>query len=294
MLFSVEIEDVTKVFKKNLKTFKALLSVNLKIPENSIFSIIGPNGAGKTTLLKIILGIINPTEGRVKVYGSPIRKDNKKMLGFLPENPAFFKNITPEEFLEFSLKIEGIKDSSRRINEVLKLVGLEDHSKEKIRNFSKGMRQRFGIAQAIINKPKILILDEPFSGLDPVAKNRLKEIILKLYRDGKTIILSSHDLYDVEELSTHIAFIKKGEVIFSSSISELKEFANYEIEFDIEKNSWQKKSFIETGVRKKLIIKDKKELFKFLNFLMSENAEIYSFKLSFKKHLESHYEDDLK
>jgi len=289
-MFAVELNRVTKIYKKDFKTVKALDRVSFKIPNKSIFSIIGPNGAGKTTCLKIITGISLMDEGKMKILGSEILDtEKKKLIGFLPENPSFFSNITPDEFLKFVLFTSKGKISDEKIKKILNIVGLYDERKEKVRKFSKGMIQRLGIAQAIIHEPEIIILDEPFSGLDPPAKDKLTKIILSLYDKGNTIILSSHNLLDVEELSTHITMIKQGKVKLFDDISSLRKKAVYEIIFYGDLKNWKKIKIDSFGNKKSIIIENKKLVWEFINTLKEKNMELISIRLSLKDYLENYY-----
>jgi ABC-2 type transport system ATP-binding protein len=289
-MFAIEFENVSKVYKKDFKTIDAVRNISLKIPVNSIYSIIGPNGAGKTTSLKMITGITPITKGKIKIFGNEkFDNEKKKIFGFLPEFPSFFSNITPWEFLEFVLFTSEGKIDKRRIDSTLKNVGLYDERDEKVRKFSKGMVQRLGIAQAIIHNPEIIILDEPFSGLDPIAKEKLKKIIFSLYDEGKTIILSSHNLTDIENLSTHISLIKKGELMLSEDMETLKTKAVYFVEFKGDIVEWETVKTEIRGGRRFISVNDKKNLWHFLEFAQKENIDIISVRLSIKNYLEEFY-----
>ncbi len=289
-MFAIEFENVSKVYKKDFKTIEAVKNISLKVPKNTIFSIIGPNGAGKTTSLKMITGITPITKGKIKIFGDE-RFDNekKKLLGFLPEQPSFFSNITPLEFLEFVLFTSKNKIDNEKIMSALEEVGLLEEKDEKVKKFSKGMVQRLGIAQAIIHEPEIIILDEPFSGLDPLAKEKLKNIIFSLYEKGKTIILSSHNLTDIENLSTHIALIKNGELMLSEAMRTLKKRAVYFVEFYGDISEWENREIKNKGKRKFIIIKEKENLWRFLEFIKTNDCELISVNLSFKNYLEGFY-----
>ncbi len=226
----IEITDVSKIYKRNIKKFYALKNLFLQIKEGEIFGMLGPNGAGKTTTLKIIAGITNPSEGKVIIKGKPVGENSKWEIGFLPENPSFFKNLKAKELLNlvgdlFNFPPEKKKE---RIDELLRLVNLEKFSEEKISTFSRGMIQRIGIAQAIFHDPEILILDEPMTGLDPLGRRMLKNLILSLREKGKTIIISTHDLEDAENLCDRVALINKGELINTVEVNSLF-FDSYEI-----------------------------------------------------------------
>ncbi len=290
-MFAVEFDSVWKIYKKDFKQVTALKNIILKIPQNSIFSIIGPNGAGKTTALKIITGITYPTKGKVKVLGGDISDSNiKKRVGFLPENPSFFSNITPFEFLKFVLYTSEGSIEEDKIISALNEVGLLKEKNEKVKKFSKGMVQRLGIAQAIIHNPDLIVLDEPFSGLDPIAKEKLKEIILNFFKKGKTIILSSHNLFDVESLSTHITLIKEGEIKIGGMLKSLQSHANYEIEFYGEIKSWGKRKVKKVGEKSIIILENEKEFEEFLINASDLKLKIVSVNLSLNNYLKRYYQ----
>jgi len=230
----IEIENCEKTFKKNFRTIHALKGVSFRVVKNKILGILGPNGAGKTTLLKIITGIIQPgmNSGKILIFNKKPGEFEKQRLGFLPENPEFFKNITAYELLEFSLKITGTGFSKDRIVEVLEKVGLEGERNERVKTFSKGMRQRMGIAQAIIHSPELLILDEPMSGLDPLGRRMVIDLIRDYHRKGKTILFSTHDLDDIEALCTDVMVLNHGEILLEKSLRELRAHGTYKIEVE--------------------------------------------------------------
>ncbi|MFN6561637.1 MAG: ABC transporter ATP-binding protein [Nostoc sp. ChiSLP01] len=204
----------------------SLKSCSLKIYQGETFGLLGPNGAGKTTLLKLLLGIIRPTGGRGLLLGKPIGDRNvKQYIGYLPENPYLYDYLTGWEFLQLAAGLfqipEGVQ--RRRIPELLELVGLSqaDARKKLLRRYSKGMLQRVGMAQALINEPELVFLDEPMSGLDPVGRYQMREIILALKAAGKTIFFNSHILSEVEQICDRIAILAQGELICSGSLNEL-------------------------------------------------------------------------
>jgi ABC-2 type transport system ATP-binding protein len=230
----IAVENLSKVYKKNFKTIHALKNITFTVPKNRILGILGPNGAGKTTLLKILTGIIEPSQGsgNVNMLGTEDIKSIKHQIGFLPENLEFFKNTSAYELLEFSLKISGTPFHPERIDELLTQVSLFDERKERVKFFSKGMRQRLGIAQAIIHNPKLLILDEPMSGLDPQGRRMVIDIITHYFKEGKTILFSTHNLDDIEALCTDVMVLKNGEIRLEKSLSQLREQSTYRIEVE--------------------------------------------------------------
>ncbi|MBD2677963.1 MULTISPECIES: ABC transporter ATP-binding protein [Nostoc] len=204
----------------------SLKSCSLKIYQGETFGLLGPNGAGKTTLLKLLLGIIRPTSGRGLLLGKPIGDRHvKQYIGYLPENPYLYDYLTGWEFLQLAAGLfqipEGIQ--RQRIPQLLELVGLSqaDARKKLLRRYSKGMLQRVGMAQALINEPELVFLDEPMSGLDPVGRYQMREIILALKAAGKTIFFNSHILSEVEQICDRIAILAQGELICSGSLNEL-------------------------------------------------------------------------
>ena len=205
---------------------KSLTNCSLSINRGETFGLLGPNGAGKTTLLKTLLGITRPTTGRAVILGKPIGdRAVKQKLGYLPENAYLYDFLTAWEFLEFIAGLFQIPRSMQRqrITKLLDLVGLASSTarKKKLKQYSKGMLQRVGMAQALINDPEIVFLDEPMSGLDPMGRYRMREIVLSLKEQGKTIFFNSHVLSDIEQICDRIAFLALGELICQGSLDEL-------------------------------------------------------------------------
>jgi ABC-2 type transport system ATP-binding protein len=204
----------------------SLKNCSLKVYKGETFGLLGPNGAGKTTLLKLLLGIIRPTSGRGLLLGKPLGDGVvKQRIGYLPENTYLYEYLTAWEFLQLVAGLFQIptKVQRQRIPELLELVGLGlvDARKKQMRRYSKGMLQRVGMAQALINDPELIFLDEPMSGLDPVGRYQMREIILKLKAEGKTIFFNSHILSEVEQICDRVAILSHGELICSGSLDEL-------------------------------------------------------------------------
>ncbi|MEH1929707.1 ABC transporter ATP-binding protein [Nostoc sp.] len=204
----------------------SLKNCSLTVYKGETFGLLGPNGAGKTTLLKLLLGIIRPTSGRGLLLGKPIGdRSVKQHIGYLPENPYLYDYLTGWEFLQLAAGLFQIPNSvqRQRIPQLLELVGLSqtDARKKLLRRYSKGMLQRVGMAQALINEPDLVFLDEPMSGLDPVGRYQMREIILALKAAGKTIFFNSHILSEVEQICDRIAILAQGELICSGSLNEL-------------------------------------------------------------------------
>jgi ABC-2 type transport system ATP-binding protein len=204
----------------------SLKSFTLKVFPGETFGLLGPNGAGKTTLLKTLLGIVHPTAGRGWVLGASLGdRAVKQRIGYLPENPYFYDYLTGWEILQFTAGLFQIPRSvrRRRIPELLELVGLDPATarKKPLRQYSKGMLQRIGMAQALINDPELVLLDEPMSGLDPLGRFQIREIILSLKTLGKTVFFNSHILSDVEMICDRVAILAQGELICMGSLQEL-------------------------------------------------------------------------
>jgi ABC-2 type transport system ATP-binding protein len=204
----------------------SLKNCSLKVYKGETFGLLGPNGAGKTTLLKLLLGIIRPTSGRGLLLGKPLGDGAvKQRIGYLPENAYLYEYLTAWEFLQLAAGLFQIPGTvqRQRIPELLELVGLSvvDARKKQMRHYSKGMLQRVGMAQALINDPELIFLDEPMSGLDPIGRYQMREIILKLKAAGKTIFFNSHILSEVEQICDRVAILSQGELICLGSLDEL-------------------------------------------------------------------------
>lgn len=204
----------------------SLKSCSLTVYQGETFGLLGPNGAGKTTLLKLLLGIIRPTAGKGLLFGQPLGDHRiKQRIGYLSENPYLYEYLTGWEFLQLAAGLFQIPASvqRQRIPELLDLVGLSqaDARKKQMRRYSKGMLQRVGMAQALINDPELIFLDEPMSGLDPIGRYRMREIILSLKAAGKTIFFNSHILSEVEQICDRIAILSQGELVCIGSLGEL-------------------------------------------------------------------------
>jgi ABC-2 type transport system ATP-binding protein len=209
----------------------SLKNCSLQVYPGQTFGLLGPNGAGKTTLLKLLLGIIRPSSGRGLLLGKPLGdRSVKQRIGYLPENPYLYDYLTGWEFLELAAGLFQIpqKVQHQRIPQLLELVGLSqtDARKKQMRRYSKGMLQRVGMAQALINNPDLVFLDEPMSGLDPLGRYQMREIILALKAEGKTIFFNSHVLSEVEQICDRIAILHRGELICSGSLNELLDTQN--------------------------------------------------------------------
>lgn len=223
---AVEINHLVKCYRSSFKRklFRAVDDVSLRINEGEVYGLIGPNGSGKSTTMKALIGLVAPTEGSCKVFGGDsIKVDSRKDIGFLPENPYFYKHQTVEETLKFYGKLCGMKGKglNARVDELIDLVSLNDARKRRIGGYSKGMLQRVGLAQALIQRPRLLVLDEPTAGVDPVGSREIRDLILQLKQDGVTIFLCSHLLEQVQEVCDRVGIIFQGKLVQEGTLEEL-------------------------------------------------------------------------
>ena len=218
----LEINHLTKKYSG----FTAVSDLNLTVNKGTIFGFLGHNGAGKTTTLSILTTLILPSEGSALISGYDVAKDNLKvrsLLGYLPENIMLYGDLTAAENLKFFGRLSGVEKLDTRIDEVLTLLGLLEWKNRKVKTFSKGMRQRIGIAQAVLHKPEILFLDEPTSGLDPQGTKDMHDILLKLNREmGTTIFMNTHILSEVTKICTDIGIISKGRLLLADSLINIE------------------------------------------------------------------------
>ena len=222
-------QDLSKTYRTGFwlnQLVTSLHQCSLTVQPGETFGLLGPNGAGKTTLLKILLGIIRPSEGKATVLGHPVGdRTVKQRLGYLPENPYFYDYLTGRELLQYTAGLFGLSrtEERRRIADLLDLVGLDPKAihKKPLKKYSKGMLQRVGLAQALINDPELVFLDEPMSGLDPTGRFRVREVILSLKEQGKTIFFNSHVLSDVETICDRVAILDQGNLLCVGTLDEL-------------------------------------------------------------------------
>jgi ABC-2 type transport system ATP-binding protein len=204
----------------------AVKDLNLQVRSGEVFGFLGPNGAGKTTTMNVLLGFVNATSGDAFLFGVNVREPiARQRIGYLPELTYYYKFLTAEEILRFYARIFGIpaREADRRIDQLLKLVELESARKRPLKTYSKGMQQRVGLAQALINNPDLLILDEPTSGLDPLGRMKVRQIIQRLKNEGKTVFFSSHELGEVETVCDRVAIINQGELKVEGPVAQLVE-----------------------------------------------------------------------
>ncbi len=222
----VQTEQLSKVFRVGFwgKRVTAVDGLNLEVRPGEVFGFLGPNGAGKTTTLKMLMGLIYPTTGHARLFGRDLGgPETKARLGFLPESPYFYDYLTSREFLGFYGHLFGLWGAvlDKRVDELLELVGMAHAKDLQLRKFSKGMLQRVGIAQALINDPELVVLDEPMSGLDPIGRKEVRDLILRLKESGKTVLFSSHILHDAEVLCDRVAMILKGRLVACGRVTDL-------------------------------------------------------------------------
>ena len=223
---AIRIESLKKTFRLGFipKPREILKGISLAVREGEIFGYLGPNGAGKTTTIKCLLGLIYPDAGTIDIFGQPHASPRaRQTLGFLPENPYFYDYLTASEFLAFYADLFGLdrREKEARIGRLLALVGLERSRDLQLRKFSRGMLQRVGLAQALINDPKLVILDEPLGGMDPLGRKEIRDIIVRFKQEGKTVFFTSHILQDIEMICDHVAIIVGGRIVKQGALQDL-------------------------------------------------------------------------
>jgi len=222
----IETRNLSKIYRDfwGREKVKALKSLDIEVQQGEIFGLLGPNGSGKSTTIKLILGLLFPTSGRVLVFDKDASETRKnERIGYLPEESYLYKFLTAEETLDFYGRLFDMSGEhrKRRVNELIKLVGLEHARHRQLREYSKGMMRRVGLAQALINDPDLIILDEPTTGLDPIATREMKDTILNLREQGKTVLLCSHQLADVQDVCDRVAILHQGELKELGRVSDL-------------------------------------------------------------------------
>lgn len=223
---AVDIQNVHKSFPgawgKN--GVYAVKGVSLSIPQGSVYGLVGPNGSGKSTIMKMLVGLLSPHEGSCRVFGFPATvSSNRGEIGFLPENPYFYRFLTGAETLRFYGRLCGLRGGAlrERTQELLNLVGLQDAAHRRLSGYSKGMLQRIGLAQALVQKPRLLVLDEPTAGVDPIGSRVIRDIVMDLKKCGLTVFLCSHLLEQVQEVCDRVGILYQGCLIAEGSIQEL-------------------------------------------------------------------------
>ena len=233
MTTCIRLENIRRSFKTHFwsQRKQVLKDISLEVYKGEVFGFLGPNGAGKTTTIKIITGLIRPDSGKATIFGESVDcLETKQKIGFLPEAPNFYEHLTGKEFLHYCGKLFGLKkkDLFERIKVLLALVGLTEDQNIQLGKYSQGMLQRIGLAQALINNPDLLILDEPLISLDPIGRKEFKNILINLKKEGKTIFFSSHILEDAEEICDRVGILVKGKLI---KVDVLEEFTKSDVKF---------------------------------------------------------------
>lgn len=228
---AVSIRNLAKEFPVHLRRRKvvALRNLSLEIQSGQVYGLLGPNGSGKSTTLKILLGLVRPTTGTSEIFGIPSdHVSSRKEVGFLPENPYFHKFLTGAETVAFHGRLSGLSGRSlcRKVAELLELVGLSEAADRRIGGYSKGMLQRVGLAQAMVHDPRLLILDEPTAGVDPAGSREIRDLILILRERGKTVLLTSHLLEQVQDVCDRIGILAKGRLVKEGSLEDLTSISN--------------------------------------------------------------------
>lgn len=223
---AVEVAGLTKVFKGGLgqRSFVAVRDLSLTVQAGEVYGLIGPNGCGKSTTMKTILGLLAPTAGHTRIFGrSSTEVASRQAVGFLPENPYFYKHLTGKETLLFYGRLCGLKggDLKNRAMELLKLTGLEDAAERRVGGFSKGMLQRLGMAQALVHEPRLLVLDEPTAGVDPIGSRKIRDLILEFRERGITVLVTSHLLEQMQEVCDRVGIMARGRMVKEGRLSDL-------------------------------------------------------------------------
>jgi ABC-2 type transport system ATP-binding protein len=226
MEYAVEIRDLVKDFRPagRKEPLRAVDHVSLTIAPGEVYGLIGPNGSGKSTTMKALLGLVQPDSGICKIFGNDsMAVDSRQDVGFLPENPYFYKHLSGAETLRFYGKLCGLRGAAleARVKELLHLVDLEGASDRRLGGYSKGMLQRIGLAQALVQEPRLVILDEPTAGVDPVGSREIRDLILDLKNRGITVFLCSHLLEQVQEVCDHVGIIHRGKMVKEGRIDDL-------------------------------------------------------------------------
>ncbi|MFM8655726.1 MAG: ABC transporter ATP-binding protein [Chthoniobacterales bacterium] len=222
----VQLEHLTKIFPVPLRRERvvAVQDLSMSVEEGEVYGLLGPNGSGKSTTLKILLGLVTATSGTTRVFGEDSNSvRSRRDVGFLPENPYFYKFLTGAETIRFFGKLSGMGGDAleARVNELLELVGLTDAAARRVGSYSKGMLQRIGLAQALVQDPGLLVLDEPTAGVDPVGSREIRDLILELKARGKTVLLCSHLLSQVQEVCDRVGILARGRLVREGRVEDL-------------------------------------------------------------------------
>lgn len=294
-MFVVEIENLTKDYETGFwkkKKVRALDGLTLSVEGGQIFGFLGANGAGKTTTIKLLMRLIYPNNGNAKILGKDISDVSMhSRIGYLPENPYFYDYLTARELMDYCAELFGlsINERKKQTENLLTRVGLEEKSwNRQLRKFSKGMLQRVGLAQALVNNPEVVFLDEPMSGLDPVGRRQVRDLIASLRDEGKTVFMSSHILSDIEALCDRVAILQKGKLAHTGRLEELREKSGEKSGIEIivvETNSDAMKDALkdlpdatvsQTTNGARIEVSDEKDVDKVLSVLRQSNGRLVS------------------
>jgi ABC-2 type transport system ATP-binding protein len=289
-MLAIEIDSLTKDYRLGFwktRVKRALDSLNLQVESGEVFGLLGPNGAGKTTTLKLLFRLVFPTSGTARILGKDLNDTRMhQRVGYLPENPYFYDHLTPEELLYYAGRLFGLGkgDLRRRVNHLLQRVGLTESRHVPLRRFSKGMVQRAGIAQALINDPDVVFLDEPMSGLDPIGRREVRDLVLQLREEKKTVFFSTHILSDAETLCDRVAILNRGQLqgcgelrqILSLGVSTTEITLENPAEGILEELRPLVSSLIRTGDRVRLEIREEANIDKVLALALGGKAKVVS------------------
>jgi len=273
--FSVETFGLTKRFG----SITAVDMLDLRVGSNSIHGFLGPNGAGKTTTIKILVGLLRADSGRVRILGKDVRGDDPRVrqsVGYMPELPKFPRHLTGQELLETYGRMYGLSQSQLRkdVPRLLETVGLTGRGKSRISGYSKGMQQRLGVAQALLSDPELLILDEPSIGLDPVGMVEVRDLIKSIAGHGRTVLLSSHLLYEVEQMCTHVTIMNRGVSLASGTIGEITRSLSGKTSLDIEVVNMN--NSVEEAIRRMPFVSDLARKDRHLTVLLQTKDDVRS------------------
>jgi len=289
-MFAVETDQLTKDYKLGFwkaQSRRALDSLDLRVEQGEVFGLLGPNGAGKTTTLKLLFRLIFPTAGSARILGKEL--DDRTLharVGYLPENPYFYDHLSAEELLDYAGRLFGLEKSERRqrIGQLLERVRLADSGGLPLRRYSKGMVQRVGIAQALINDPEVVFLDEPITGLDPVGRREARDLILELRAQGKTVFFSTHILSDAESLCDRVAILNRGRLEGCGELREILSLGVSATEAVLENSTLGLLQEVQplvtsvtcTGAQVRLEIRDEGDVEKVLSLALKAKARVVS------------------
>jgi len=284
----VVFKNVVKYFEDGIipKRNYAVKDISFNLEQGKTYAYLGPNGAGKTTTIKLLMNFLNPSKGEIRVFGkSPSDPSGREKIGYVSDHPYFYEYLTAEEYLAFCGELYGMNRSRirERSAEMFSLVGLDSARKMKLRKFSRGMGQRLSFAQALLNDPELIVLDEPLNGLDPFGRKDLQNLILELKKLGKTIFFSSHILDDAELLADELLFINNGEIIFKGTLDDIREKSTPAFQIYLEHSSEKITTFCNNN---NLTTEDTGNVFAVLNLNTNTMNELVSLVASEKIRLQ--------